>query len=278
MDETPEATAPYRINFQAGSSGGINKKRSIWRFAYLGENVEHEVNVVQSHLSGKRTLYENGQEVVSNTARSLLDREFVHEWLSQERNLRIQYGPSSSAFYIDGVSFDDLPERHEAERRALAARQSLDHFDDSGVETVEGGDVNPEVIGDGDHVDEYYSDYEDYEDEAEEQEEDEYADDDYNNDDEDEDDDGETPESAPKGKQEKSTPPPICFVFKLPGSASKASAKKGASGADSKAKERAAKKEAKDKVGKKGSSERTIKPSVFVKDPNLSDVQVQIKS
>ena len=55
------------------------KRKIKWRFCWDEDpDVEHEVLLIHSLVSGKKTIFENGKEITSSS--NLLATEFAHGW------------------------------------------------------------------------------------------------------------------------------------------------------------------------------------------------------
>lgn len=108
---------PYRLYNEIQNVGKTfegTKKRIRWVFGFTESNEEFEVTLTHSQISGKRTIKENGREIVSSTNMTATD--FSYGWDSQfsHRLFRIEAQSNVTVendyiFTIDGIRFQDLP-------------------------------------------------------------------------------------------------------------------------------------------------------------------------
>eukprot|EP00608_Synchroma_pusillum_P006210 CAMPEP_0198430214 /NCGR_PEP_ID=MMETSP1452-20131203/12149_1 /TAXON_ID=1181717 /ORGANISM="Synchroma pusillum, Strain CCMP3072" /LENGTH=169 /DNA_ID=CAMNT_0044150649 /DNA_START=12 /DNA_END=518 /DNA_ORIENTATION=- len=110
----PGENQTFRIYYETADVGknySASKRRVKWKFCYGVEGNERSVQLTHSALSGKKVIEEDG--VVIQTVHKL-STEFQHSWESAGHVLRIEIVEMSSHAYlfsIDGVPFDQLPER-----------------------------------------------------------------------------------------------------------------------------------------------------------------------
>lgn len=112
---TPKAT-PYKIYHtvsDAGKNLGGTKKKLCWRFGWTDSEYEHEIDLKHSLVTGKRTIYEDGREIIST--QGIFSTEFSHGWESNKHIFRIEaitgLGDHSYIFTIDGVKFEDFQDK-----------------------------------------------------------------------------------------------------------------------------------------------------------------------
>ena len=112
-----------------GKTFSGSKVRVAWRFGWSeGEDHrEHEVVLVHSLVSGKKTITEDGKMVVQV---SHMQRDFAHGWNSESYVFRVEIGTPSAAdsggyvFSIDGVRFTDMLRKTDVARSVGAAKSS----------------------------------------------------------------------------------------------------------------------------------------------------------
>jgi hypothetical protein len=74
---------PYKINVKiedAGKKIGGTKKRIMWRLGWSQDANVHEITLLHSTFSGKKTIFENGIEIHCEGTSDLVDRGFEHSW------------------------------------------------------------------------------------------------------------------------------------------------------------------------------------------------------
>ena len=103
-----------------------SKKRIKWLFGFTNSDQEHEVVLIHSLVSGKKTILENGVEIV--TVSNILAQDFSHGWQSQagRRIYRVEanIGVASEHFYtfsVDGIRFLEMPYKASNNSRRLSA-------------------------------------------------------------------------------------------------------------------------------------------------------------
>jgi hypothetical protein len=120
---------PYQLYTEVINTGKTvqgSKKKVRWLFGFTESDQEYEVVFIMSYVSGKKTVYEDGKEIV--TVSNMLNTDFTHGWSSHatQRMYRIEVNLNFSSdavfiFSIDGVAFMDLPQKPS---RSSAARKS----------------------------------------------------------------------------------------------------------------------------------------------------------
>lgn len=127
----------YKIYTEVANAGKTiegSKKRIKWLFGYTGSDQDHEVVLIHSLVSGKKTILENGSEIVSVS--SVLAQDFSHGWQSNagRRIYRVEanIGVASEHFYtfsVDGVRFVEMPTKaatnNNTNRRPSSNRNSI---------------------------------------------------------------------------------------------------------------------------------------------------------
>jgi hypothetical protein len=108
---------PYAIYSEvlnADKSASGTKKKVRWLFGFSDSNEEQEVTMVHSLMSGKKTIFENGLEIVSSKGQ-LGQLEYAHSWNANvgPHVYRIESSVSFTSdniynFYIDGISFVNM--------------------------------------------------------------------------------------------------------------------------------------------------------------------------
>jgi hypothetical protein len=97
----------------AGKNVSLTKKRMKWRYGWSSDRVQHDIEFVHSLVSGKKTIYDDGQEVMSTT--SMMATDFSHGWYptsAPSHIFRVEMTIGYETEYtliIDGIRFTDLP-------------------------------------------------------------------------------------------------------------------------------------------------------------------------
>lgn len=113
---------PYKINViikDAGKNIGGTKIRVTWRLGWSQEvDVVHEITLLHSTFSGKKTIFENGKEIHSEGTSDLIDRGFEYSWKSisglTSFKLIGSYGFMKERDYelfINNIEFSLLPQK-----------------------------------------------------------------------------------------------------------------------------------------------------------------------
>ena len=129
---------PYQIYTEIidkGKNISGTKRKIKWQFGWSDSDIDHEVTLVHSIISGKKTVYENGVEITSS--QDVLATEFAYGWnaLAGLHVYRIDcffpiLGEYSYLFSVDGVRFNNFP-RRRGERRypeKLGGDNKIDGF------------------------------------------------------------------------------------------------------------------------------------------------------
>lgn len=108
---------PYRVYNEIQNVGKTvegSKKRVRWVFGFTESNEEFEVTLTHSMVSGKRTIKENGREIVSSS--NVMATDFSYGWDSPNTHRLFRIEAQSNVtvendyiFTIDGIRFSDLP-------------------------------------------------------------------------------------------------------------------------------------------------------------------------
>ena len=129
---------PYQIYTEIidkGKNISGTKRKIKWQFGWSDSDIDHEVTLVHSIVSGKKTIYENGVEITSS--QDVLATEFSYGWnaLAGLHVYRVEcffpiLGEYSYLFSIDGIRFNNFP-RRRGERRypeKLGSDNKVDGF------------------------------------------------------------------------------------------------------------------------------------------------------
>eukprot|EP00604_Paraphysomonas_vestita_P002028 CAMPEP_0174820442 /NCGR_PEP_ID=MMETSP1107-20130205/4289_1 /TAXON_ID=36770 /ORGANISM="Paraphysomonas vestita, Strain GFlagA" /LENGTH=525 /DNA_ID=CAMNT_0016035811 /DNA_START=27 /DNA_END=1604 /DNA_ORIENTATION=+ len=125
--------SPFKVHFtntEAGKTISGTKRRVVWRFGWTDSEREHEVGLVHSVLSGKKTILEDGREITA--AHSVFSSDFSHGWESNGHLFRIEADTSNAAdpiytFTIDGVPFNDFqnkPTKFDPPSESLSSKKT----------------------------------------------------------------------------------------------------------------------------------------------------------
>jgi len=119
VDSRSKLGEPYQLYTEVVNTGKTvqgTKKKVRWLFGFTESSQEYEVVFIMSYVSGKKTIYEDGKEIVSVT--NMLNTDFTHGWSSfaTQRLYRIEVNLNFSSdpvfiFSIDGVAFIDFPQK-----------------------------------------------------------------------------------------------------------------------------------------------------------------------
>jgi len=126
----------YTEAVNVGKSLTGTKKRIKWRFGWTESPEEQEVELVHSLVSGKKTIYEDGNEVHSVT--SVTSMTFNHAWHSHGLYVyRIEMIASMLEepvyiFSIDGVRFVDW--KRKGATRRLEEKRNAGRYNDDDAE------------------------------------------------------------------------------------------------------------------------------------------------
>ena len=135
---------PYAIYSEilnADKTASGTKKKVRWLFGFSDSNEEQEVTMVHSLMSGKKTIFENGLEIVSSKGQ-LGQLEYAHSWNANAgpHVYRIESSLSFTSdhiynFYIDGILFVNMPRGKSSggSRNSYSDNQQKNSYSDSQV-------------------------------------------------------------------------------------------------------------------------------------------------
>eukprot|EP00595_Chromulina_sp_UTEXLB2642_P003756 CAMPEP_0196765638 /NCGR_PEP_ID=MMETSP1095-20130614/10245_1 /TAXON_ID=96789 ORGANISM="Chromulina nebulosa, Strain UTEXLB2642" /NCGR_SAMPLE_ID=MMETSP1095 /ASSEMBLY_ACC=CAM_ASM_000446 /LENGTH=573 /DNA_ID=CAMNT_0042124015 /DNA_START=152 /DNA_END=1873 /DNA_ORIENTATION=+ len=147
----PDYGTPFQIYTELVNTGKNlhgTKKRVKWRFGWSDNDIEFEVELLHSVVSGKKTILENGKEIFSSS--NILATEFSHAWNSEGCNhmfrIDANLGLTSEHTYmfsIDGVNFLDMPRKPlTGTRKSLTNSRYSDISDDFATRRPSAGSVD----------------------------------------------------------------------------------------------------------------------------------------
>jgi hypothetical protein len=136
---TPYAIYSEILNADKSAAG--TKKKVRWLFGFSDSNEEQEVTMIHSLMSGKKTIFENGLEIVSSKGQ-LGQLEYAHSWNANAgpHVYRIESSLSFTSdhiynFYIDGILFVNMQRGKSSggSRNSYSDNQQRNSYSDSQV-------------------------------------------------------------------------------------------------------------------------------------------------
>lgn len=137
---------PYQVYSEITKQGKTlsgSKVRVTWRFGWTdasSDNREHEIILVHSVISGKKTVTEDGRKVVE--VATILQSDFSHGWQSSNYVFRVEIGTHAAndsggyVFSIDGVRYADMLHKNDVKRYLRDNQHADSHEPTTGRPTV----------------------------------------------------------------------------------------------------------------------------------------------